>query len=166
MLPALPGANDHVTALLVMSVSGVPAVVVGVAGVIAGLLLEAAAAPVPEIAIECGEPLALSETRIVACSALVEDGVNASAIVQLVPTATDVPQFVLSAKSPAFAPLTVIPVIATEAVPELDSTIGCAGLVVPTVWLPKAKLVGLNESTPVPEALPEFPEFPVPLPPP
>lgn len=49
-----------------------------------------------------------------------------------------------SLKSPAFAPDTLIWLIATELFPVFESVIGCEALIVPTLWGAKLKLVGDN----------------------
>jgi hypothetical protein len=56
-------------------------------------------------------------------------GVNVTLIVQLLPAVTELPQLLVSAKSP----LAAIPEIDRLAVPVFVSITGCAALVVPTV---------------------------------
>src|ERR1035438_9450033 len=122
-LPALPAASDHVTALLAVSVSGVPTVVEGSAGVIAGAAPAAAAVPVPARVSVCGDPAALSATVIVPLSAVVADGVNVTAMMHVSPTPRAEPQLLETGKSPAFAPLTAMPEMESDPVPLLESEI-------------------------------------------
>lgn len=65
-------------------------------------------------------------------------GVKIIEIVQLAPTATLVPQLVVSEKSPDAA----IELSASAAVPELVSVTACAALVVPVVCDAKVRLIG------------------------
>jgi hypothetical protein len=64
-------------------------------------------------------------------------GLNVTLIVQIAPPARLVPQLLVCAKSPGFAPVKVMPVIASVPVPPLESVTVWAALVVFTNWLPK-----------------------------
>lgn len=150
MVPTLPAASDHVTASFAVSVSGVPAVVVGFAGVIDAPELEATAVPVPESEIVCGELLVLSAIVNVAVSDATTEGVSDTAIVQLDPTARDDPQLLLVQKSSELAPLSVIAEIEIGPLPAFENTIACEGVVVPTVCPVKVMLDGLNIADPDP----------------
>lgn len=93
------------------------------AGVMVAPVVEGTAVPVPDNDRVCGDVLVLSATVRVADSALATDGVSETAIVQLAPTANDVPQLLLVVKSREFGPLRVIPEIEIGPVPLLESTI-------------------------------------------
>jgi hypothetical protein len=69
------------------------------------------------------------------------DGLNVTLIVQEAPAATDLPHVLPSSKLVRLVPLTVMRTILNVAVPVLLRVTVCAVLVVPTVWLPKARLV-------------------------
>jgi len=75
-------------------------------------------------------PLSLIET--LAVREPVEDGVNVTPIKQLSPPAKLVPQLLTSAKSPAFVPAIVTPVMLTATLPLLLTVIFFCRLVVPT----------------------------------
>ena len=68
-----------------------------------------AAAPVPDSATVCGEPVALSATLSVAVSVPAAFGLNVTEIVQELPTANVVPQVVVALNEVEFVPETVIP---------------------------------------------------------
>jgi len=59
-------------------------------------------------------------------------GVNVTLILHIPPTATDIPQVLVSEKSPKFAPPTVIPVMFNTAVPLLVNVTDSVAAVVPT----------------------------------
>jgi hypothetical protein len=63
-------------------------------------------------------------------------GLNVTLIVQLLPAATLAPHVLLSAKSPAFVPVTPMLVIARLLPPVLLSVTVCAALVLPTDCVP------------------------------
>jgi len=100
--------------------------------------------PVPERATVCGEPEPLSATLTEAVRDPVAVGLKATLIVQLLPTATVVPQLLVWLKSPGLPPVseTVTPV--NGAVPELVSFTLCAAVVVPIFELPNASETGLK----------------------
>ena len=89
MLPALPGASDHVTDLFAVNVKVFPTDVARAEGVIAGPLPAAAVVPVPDKLTVCGEPVPLSVMVRVAVSLAVVDGAKVTATVQVVPTETE-----------------------------------------------------------------------------
>jgi len=116
---------------------------------------------VPERLTVCGLPLALSVMLTEAVRLPLADGVNVTLIGQLPSAATELPQVLLSEKSLAFVPVTVMLVMLKGALPVLLRVTVCAPLVVPTGWLPKPRLVGERLTTgavaavdvPVPERL-------------
>jgi hypothetical protein len=96
---------------------------------------EVALAPVPLSEALSGLSGALSVIVSVPARVPVAAGVNVKLIVQDAPTATDVPQLFVCAKSPAFVPVMAILVMLNAAFPVLLNVTACAALVVPTVWL-------------------------------
>ncbi len=80
-------------------------------------------APVPVRVAVCGLPVALSVTATAAVRIPEAAGVNVTLIVQLAPAATDVPQVLLSAKSPPLVPVMAILVMLKDALPVLESVI-------------------------------------------
>jgi hypothetical protein len=119
--------------------------------------------PVPERLTVCGLPLALSVMLTEAVRLPLADGVNVTLIGQLPPAAAELPQVLVSEKSLAFVPVTVMLVMLKAALPVLLRVTVCAALVIPTGWLPKPRLVGKRLTTgavpveavdvPVPERL-------------
>lgn len=83
----------------------------------------------------CGE--ALSSIIIVALRLPTNVGVKVTLMLQLAPAAKLVPQLLFSAKSPAFAPVSVILLMVSGIFPELESTTSCGELVVPIRWTAK-----------------------------
>lgn len=126
--------------------NGVAAVLTVVAGKASGLGLSTAcgAVPVPVIAADCGEPVALSATEIAALRLPAEPGVNVTEMEQLAPAASDVPQLFVSPKLLAFVPVTEIPVIVSAAVPGFDSVIGNGVAAVLTIVAGKASGLGAS----------------------
>ncbi len=112
--------------------------------------------PVPESEIVRGLPAALSVMVITPERAPAAAGAKVTRMAQLAPAATLAPQVSLLPKSPGLAP----PSVRLEmwsCVPPLFVRVTVSGpLVVPTGWLPKAKLVAESETpagaTPVPES--------------
>jgi hypothetical protein len=83
----------------------------------------------------CGLPAALSLILTLALRAPAAEGVKSTRIVQLAPAASVLEasgHVVVSAKSAAFVPVTLILLIVSAAVPELVSVTVWAALVVPT----------------------------------
>src|SRR5260370_354279 len=70
-------------------------------------------------------------------------GVKVTLMLQLAPAATELPQVLVSAKSP----LAEMLVRLSEALPVFESVTDCAALVVPTVWLAKASEVAERLTT-------------------
>lgn len=84
--------------------------------------------PVPVRVTDCGLSGALSLTVTVPVLVPVAVGVNVTLIVQLPPANTELPQVVVSAKSP----VAVILVMVKVSVPRFFSVTDCAALVVPS----------------------------------
>jgi hypothetical protein len=106
--------------------------------------------PVPDKLMVCvlpAVPLLLSVTISVPARAPVAVDVKVTAIVQLAPAATELPQAFVSAKSPALVPVTVMPAILNAVLPVLVSVTVWAALVVLTVWSPKERLPGAMLAT-------------------
>ena len=81
-------------------------------------------------------------------------GLNVTLIEQLAPATRLAPHVLVWAKSPGLVPVRLTLVIVSGAVPVLDNVTVCAALVVPTVWLPNVREVGVAEATgPVPVPL-------------
>jgi hypothetical protein len=83
-------------------------------------------------------------------------GSNVTLIVQLPPAATELPQVLVSAKSPGLAPLSTMLERLKAALPPLVSVAESVALLVLTDWLPKERLVGERlavAEVPVPERL-------------
>jgi len=97
---------------------------------------------VPESATSCGLPGALSVTLKDALRAPVAVGLNVTLKVQLAPAAKEAPQVCVCKKFPALVPVIAIELIVSAAVPTLVRVTVLAALVVPTVTVPKLKLVG------------------------
>ena len=118
--------------------------------------LTTGAAPVPVRLTVCGLPAALSAILTAAVRAPAAVGVNATLIVQLPPAATEPPHVLLTEKSPAFAPVRLMPLMLKLVFPVLSRVVLCAALVVPTFWLLKLRLDGVrltDEAPPVPVRL-------------
>jgi hypothetical protein len=81
--------------------------------------LAADAVPVPERATACGLPLALSLMVTEAASAPTREGLKVTLIVQFAPAATELPQVLVSAKSPALVPVIATLVMLKAALPVL-----------------------------------------------
>ncbi len=86
--------------------------------------------PVPLRPTVCGLPAALSMMLSVAFRVPVAVGVKVTLIEQLAPAASDVPQVLLWAKSPGFAPVVEMPLMLSAAFPVFVSVAVCAALVV------------------------------------
>jgi hypothetical protein len=89
-------------------------------------------APVPVRPTLWGLPLALSAITTAAVRDSTAVGAKTALIWQLDPADKLEPHVVVSAKSPAFVPLSVMLLIVSVELPVLESVIVCAGLVVPT----------------------------------
>ena len=102
----------------------------------------AAAVAVPVNATSCGLPVALSAIDSEAALVPVAVGLKTTLMVHEAPTATLEPQVLVSLKSPASVPVTLIPVIASEAVPLLVSVTVCDALLVSTACDANVRLAG------------------------
>src|SRR5580698_6488920 len=100
--------------------------------------------PVPLRPTDCGLPVALSAIRIEAVRAPAALGVNKALMLQLAPAGTEGVQLFDCAKSPALAPVMVMLATESAALPVLNKVTPPAGLVVPTVVLPKLMLAVLK----------------------
>ena len=109
---------------------------------LAGDRLAATAVPWPVRLTLCGLPVALSVMASEAARPLAAEGVKETLMVQLAPAATEPPQLLDCAKSPAFVPETAMPLTVNAALPELVRVTARAALVAPTAWLAKVRLVG------------------------
>jgi hypothetical protein len=74
--------------------------------------------------------------------------VNVTLIVQLALTARLEPQVLVWPKSPEFVPVTLMLEMFKVAALPLVRVRDWAALVVPTVWLPKSKLLGVRVTLP------------------
>jgi hypothetical protein len=77
--------------------------------------------PVPDSATDCGLPLALSAMLREAVHVSESEGVIKTAILQLLPAASEEPHVLASVKSEAFVPLSETPVMLKAALPVLLS---------------------------------------------
>ena len=112
--------------------------------------------PAPERLSDWGLPVALSLILTEADRLPVTVGSNVTLIVQLPPAATELPQVLVSAKSPGLAPLSTMLERLKAALPPLVSVAESVALLVLTDWLPKERLVGERlavAEVPVPERL-------------
>ena len=114
-----------------------------------GERLTTAAVPVPERLTLCGLPRALSVMLSEAVRLPLAEGVNVTLIVQWAPAASDLPQVLVSAKLLPLVPVRARLVMLKAALPVFLRVTVCAVLVVPTCWLPKARLVGLTAVAPL-----------------
>src|SRR5437762_2048555 len=69
-------------------------------------------------------------------------GLKTTLIVQLPPTATDVPHVLVCENWPALAPVSVMLVTGTTSVPMFVTVTVCAALATPTAWLANARAFG------------------------
>src|SRR4030095_4840801 len=114
-----------------------------------------AAVPVPLKPTVCGLPEAADAIVTAPTAAFALAGANVTLIVQLAAAASEAPQLCVVTNP---APVAAIELMLSAALPEFVSVIPLAALVVPTVWLPNARLVGFSETaaagaaTPLPES--------------
>jgi hypothetical protein len=106
------------------------------------VIVPACAPTVPVNATVCGLPVALSAMLMAAVREPVAVGLKVTLIVQLASTASDAGQVFVSAKSPEFVPVRVIPEIAKAALPPFVKVTVWAALVVPMLCELNVKLVG------------------------
>ncbi len=124
--------------------------------VLVGARVAAGAVPLPDSGTVCGLPGTLSLTLTLAARAPAAVGAKLTPRAQLLPGAKllapvghagGVPTVgATKLKSPGFAPVLVMLVMFRVAVPELVICMLVVLAVVPTFWLPKGTLVGLNEA--------------------
>jgi hypothetical protein len=93
-----------------------------------------------------GLPVELSVIVTEAVRVPVAVGAKVTLMVQLPPAGTEVPQVLVTAKSPGLGPVgaITIPLMVSAALPWLVRVTGCTALIVPKVWLPKFRLVGVR----------------------
>src|SRR6266536_774906 len=107
----------------------------------------AGSAPVPLSATVCGLPAASSATERLALRLPLAVGLKVTEIVHAAPAASVLGlsgQVLVCAKSSGFVPARPMPLIVSGALPLFVSIVDCAGLVVPLVWEPKVRLVGVS----------------------
>ncbi len=121
---------------------------------LAGERLAAAVVPVPERLTVWGLPAELSATLSNAERLPPAAGVKVMLNVQVDPAGSELPQLLAWAKSPGLAPVIVTLEMLTAAVPALSKVAVPAPLVLPTGWLPKARLPGERLAAGVPPATP------------
>jgi hypothetical protein len=109
-----------------------------------GLSVACGEVPVPMMAADCGEPVALSATETEAEKAVAEAGVKVTLIVQVAPAARLAPQLLVWAKSAALVPVTEMLLMVRAALPGLESVMGRAVAEVPTSVPGKASGLGLS----------------------
>jgi hypothetical protein len=107
-----------------------------------GERLAAGAVPVPERATVWGLPLALSLMLTQAVRVPLAVGVKVTLIVPLAPAATELPQVLVWAKSPASVPVTDSLVISKTPLPTFPTVTVWAALVVPAGRLANESVVG------------------------
>jgi len=98
--------------------------------------------PVPVRLAVSGLPLELSETVRLAVRIPIADGENNTTIVQLAPTARELPQLLFCVKSVEFAPVTATPEMLSATLPVLLKVIVRPVLIMATGWLKKFTLLG------------------------
>src|SRR5579863_9660227 len=118
-----------------VNVTGVPAVTVA-----APAMIETLSVTTPESATITGAPPPL--TLSVAAFEPAEVGLNTTLIVQLEPTAIEVPQVLVCANCNASVPESVMPEMGSAPVPVFVSVIDRGALATFVVSLPKARDVG------------------------
>ena len=102
--------------------------------------------PVPDSDTDWGLPGALSVMEIVPSLEPELIGVNVTLIVQLVPSASELPQLLVCEKSPGFVPPTAMLVMVKVALPVLLSVTTFAELLVPSTWLGNTRLTGESDT--------------------
>jgi hypothetical protein len=115
--------------------------------------------PVPVRVTDCWLPATLLLLSVMVKEAVrlaAAEGVNVTENVQLPPAGSELPQVVVSAKSPGLAPVNAILLMDKAAFPVLFNVKAWETLVVPRFWPLKARLVGVTLPTgtlPVPVRL-------------
>jgi hypothetical protein len=92
----------------------------------------------------CGEPAALSATEIEAPRLPAETGLKVTVIVQVAPTASEVPQVLLCPKLLELAPVTEMLVMVRATVPGLDRVVDWVVAEVPTNVLGNVRMLEVN----------------------
>jgi sorbitol-specific phosphotransferase system component IIC len=114
-----------------------------------------AAVPVPLRLIICGEPVALSVTRMLPVTPPVVTGAKVTEMAQLVPAASDAPQLLVSLNRPTRGELGAeMPVMVSGTLPVLLSVTVCAAEVVPAA-AEKLRDEGVSTATGAEAAVPE-----------
>jgi hypothetical protein len=93
----------------------------------------------------CGDPAALSATVRVALKLATDAGVNVMLMLQLDPAASDEPQVLVCEKSVGLAPVMVMPLMVSAALPVLESVAVCEAVVVPLVDV-KLSVAGVRDA--------------------
>jgi hypothetical protein len=112
-----------------------------------------AATAVPDSAMVCLPPVALSITVSVAVSVPAETGLNVTDIVQLAAAASVRPQVVVFVKEVAFVPEKAMLLMVIAALPVFVSVAVCAALDEPTVVLANVRVAGVSVAVVVPAPL-------------
>jgi hypothetical protein len=113
------------------------------------LSVTAARVPVPVSGTVCGLFTALSVMERLAVRVPLAVGLKVSVTVHVPLTASVLGlsgHVLVWEKSPVFVPLNPMAVIVSGAVPVLVTVTDCVGLLVPTDWLRKVRLVGLRDT--------------------
>ena len=107
--------------------------------------------PLPVRLTCCGLSVLESSNEMLADRPPVLDGLNVALMLQVPPVARlDAQGFAcVREKSPAFAPVMVMPLMLSAEFPVLVSVVVCAELVVPTEREPKSRLKGTSLTVPV-----------------
>jgi hypothetical protein len=109
--------------------------------------------PVPLRLTVCGEPAALSATESVAVKLAAEAGLKVTAMEQLAPASSEPAQVLVWAKSVALLPPTVMPLMASGALPVFLRMALWAAVVVPVTAVKLSEL-GVSETTGASAAIP------------
>ena len=110
--------------------------------------------PVPVRLTVCGEPVALSVTRMLPVALPVVTGAKVTEMAQLAPAASDAPQLLVSLNSPIRGELgAVMPVMVSGTLPVLLSVTVCAAEVVPAAAV-KLSDAGVRTATGAEAAVP------------
>ncbi len=105
------------------------------------LITVALLVPVPVRLTVWGLPMALSVMVTDAVRLPLAEGVKVTLIVQLPPAASELPQVVVSGKSPGLVPVTAALVMLKARLPLFVRVTDCAGVEAPSNWLPKVRVV-------------------------
>src|SRR5437899_5808623 len=100
--------------------------------------------PVPGSVTFCGLPAALSVMLSAAVRVPLDVGLKVTLMLQLAPAASEMPQALVCAKSPALVPVIAMLLMVKLVVPVFLSVTDLATLVVPIACVEKVRLVGDN----------------------